>query len=254
MLTQVVLPSVSDLTGKVVDAGRLQLELVEILGEGAYGVVYLARSQEQGSACSSSSPSSGRFSAKREYAVKVLRKAPTWTPQGQCQRREVTLHQLVTGSHPSVLPLHAVVEDEQHIYLVLEFCRGGDLYSAIVDRHVFAQNDELVKHVFVQILDAVQACHDLGVYHRDLKPDNIFVSADGARAYLGDFGLATDEALSTSHSCGSSYYMSPGMLTAAPILELLLTALSDRMYRRGAQFRLLLQRDERRLVARRRPL
>lgn len=209
MLSDDSLSSVPDLTGKVVDAGRLQLELTEVLGEGAYGVVYLARSQEPDNAsCSSSSPAS--LSASREYAVKVLRKVADWTPEGQCQRREVELHQLAAGAHPGVLPLHTVVEDEEHIYLVLDFCRGGDLYMAIVERHIFAQNDELVKHVFVQILDAVQACHDLGVYHRDLKPDNIFVSADGAKAYLGDFGLATDEALSTNHACGSSYYMSPG--------------------------------------------
>lgn len=195
--------------GKTVDAGRLQLELTELLGEGAYGVVFRARSLVPEAPSASSSSSSAYTPAPREYAVKVLRKAADWTPEGQSQHREVMLHQLVSGSHPSILPLHAVVEDEAHIYLVLDFCSGGDLYNAIVERHAYARNDELVKHVFVQILDAVQACHDHGVFHRDLKPDNIFVSADSARAYLGDFGLATDEALSRNHACGSSYYMSP---------------------------------------------
>ena len=196
-------PHLSHCVGRTLDAGRL--ELVEVIGEGAYGVVYLAV-ERQGDA-----PSSGTPSHPKQYAVKVLQKAADWTVMGQCQSREIVAHK-IASSHPNVLTLHGVFEDKTALYFVLDYCSGGDLYSAIVEKHVFARNDALIKNVFVQILDAVQSCHDQGIYHRDLKPDNIFLSADGTQVYLGDFGLATDEALSRSFRCGSSFYWSPGVL------------------------------------------
>lgn len=198
-------PSASARIGETIDAGRLKL--VKVLGEGAYGVVYLAVDQH-GDAASSSSSSAP---APREYAVKVLRKAPIYTTEGQCQSREIVTHKIATGS-AGVLTLYDVFEDEKHIYLVLDYCPGGDLYTAIVEERIFARNNALIKDVFIQLLDAVQSLHDKGIYHRDLKPDNIFVGADGKTIHLGDFGLATDQAITTSFSCGSSYYMSPGKL------------------------------------------
>ncbi|THH01300.1 hypothetical protein EW026_g1369 [Hermanssonia centrifuga] len=184
--------------GETIDAGRLKL--VKVLGEGAYGVVYKAVEQPCVSSSSTSSP--------KEFAVKVLRKADGSTPEGQCQSREIVTHK-IASEHPSVLTLHNVLEDDSFIYLVLDYCPGGDLYSAIVERSSYCKNDALIKSVFIQILDAVQSCHDKGIYHRDLKPDNVFVSDDDSKVYLGDFGLATDVAISTAFSCGSSFYMSP---------------------------------------------
>ena len=218
MLAGESFPAVSRCIGKtlVSDAGRLQL--VDVLGEGAYGVVYLAV-QEHGGATSS------KMSSPRQFAVKVLQKATNLSREGQCQSREIMTHKIASG-HPNVLTLHDVLEDEEHLYLVLDYCPGGDLYSAIVERHMYARNDALVRSVFVQILDAVQSCHDHGIYHRDLKPDNILVSADGSRVYLGDFGLATDQEVSTNFCCGSRFYLSPGKYTITFPTESTLTMLS----------------------------
>jgi serine/threonine protein kinase len=195
--------SISHCVGKTIESDAGRLKLVDVLGEGAYGIVYLAVEQQTDVATSS------KASSPRQFAIKVLYKAADWTLEGQCQSREIVTHKIASG-HPNVLTLYDVIEDETAIYLVLDYCPGGDLYSAIVERHIYARNDALIKSVFVQILDAVQSCHDQGIYHRDLKPDNIFVSADGAKVYLGDFGLATDQELSQSFSCGSAFYMSPG--------------------------------------------
>ena len=202
MLTECATPFAAHCVGKTLDAGRL--ELVEVLGEGAYGVVYLAVERLDDTATSSKASAPAK-----QYAVKVLNRAADWSVVGQCQSREIVTHK-IASSHPHVLTLHDVLEDEAALYLVMDYCPGGDLFSAIVERHAFAQNDALLKSVFVQIVDAVQSCHDQGIYHRDLKPDNIFVSADGTQVFLGDFGLATDEAMSKDFRCGSSFYMSPG--------------------------------------------
>lgn len=195
-------PNPSKLAGQAIDAGRLRLE--KVLGEGAYGVVY--RAVEQHSVGSSSKQ------APTQYAVKVLVKADGSSAEGKLQSREIVAHK-ITSEHPNVLTLHDVLEDDHFMYLVLDYCPGGDLYSAIVERRSFCQNDALVKSVFVQILDAVQSCHEKGIYHRDLKPDNIFVNGDDSKVFVGDFGLATDVEMSSNFGCGSSYYLSPGMLS-----------------------------------------
>ncbi|KAJ3558251.1 hypothetical protein NM688_g1030 [Phlebia brevispora] len=198
LLTPTASRAQSSRYGETIDAGRLQL--VEALGEGAYGVVF--RAVEQLGATTS------LFKSPKEYAVKVLHKAHGATSEGRCQSREIVLHK-IASEHPNVLTLHQVIEDDWFIYLVLDYCPGGDLFGAVLERRMYCQNDALIKSVFVQILDAVQSCHEKGIYHRDLKPENVFVSKDGSKVFLGDFGLATDVERSSSFSCGSSYYMSP---------------------------------------------
>ncbi|KAL6299422.1 kinase-like domain-containing protein, partial [Sparassis latifolia] len=187
-----------DMTNQTIDNGRLRL--MERLGEGGYGVVY--RAVDDSSTTSSSHP------APKEYAVKVLVKAEPSGHYWHFQSREIAIHKFVSN-HPNVLTLHEVIEDDWFIYLVLDYCPGGDLFTAIIERHSFCGKDDLVRKIFVQILDAVQHCHDKGIYHRDLKPENIMCSQDGTEIKLGDFGLATNSRMSNTFGCGSSYYVSP---------------------------------------------
>ncbi|KAI0787062.1 kinase-like domain-containing protein [Irpex lacteus] len=66
----------------------------------------------------------------------------------------------------------------------MDYYEGGDLFAAVIDRQSFAGDDARVKSGFVQLLDAVDACHELG-------PENILCSSDDSHFFLSDFGLAT---------------------------------------------------------------
>ncbi|KAI0533895.1 kinase-like domain-containing protein [Xylaria digitata] len=173
------------------------LQLVKIIGTGAYGVVYLAID----------------ITTRTQYAVKTLSKfnadgSPLDRRQLAFQHRELRLHYLASA-HPNVVSMHKIVDDPDCIYVVLEYCSEGDLFFNITECGHYVGKDDMVKSVFLQILDAVEHCHALGIYHRDLKPENILVSNRGDTVKLADFGLATANDRSEDYGCGSTFYMSP---------------------------------------------
>ncbi|KFH44605.1 Negative regulator of sexual conjugation and meiosis-like protein [Hapsidospora chrysogenum ATCC 11550] len=180
-----------------------KLQLTDILGTGAYGVVYLAVDVNNGV----------------RYAVKCLSKynadgTPLERRQVAYQQREIRLHYLASA-HTNVVSMHKIVDDTDCIYVILEYCPEGDLFLNITERGQYVGNDELSRKVFLQILDAVEHCHKLGIYHRDLKPENILVTDHGDTVKLADFGLATSEDRSEDYGCGSTFYMSPECLDSS---------------------------------------
>ncbi|KAM0204844.1 hypothetical protein ACHAPA_010988 [Fusarium lateritium] len=176
------------------------LQLTDILGTGAYGVVYLAVDLKTGG----------------KYAVKCLSKFnPDGTPlehrQFAYQQREIRLH-WKASEHSNVVQMLKIVNDPDCIYVILEYCPEGDLFLNITERGQYVGKDELSRNIFLQILDAVEHCHNLGIYHRDLKPENILVTDHGDTVKLADFGLATSDDRSEDYGCGSTFYMSPECL------------------------------------------
>ncbi|KAI0694217.1 kinase-like domain-containing protein [Cytidiella melzeri] len=184
--------------GRVLDRGRFQL--LQVLGTGAYGVVYQALDLKTVS--SAGSPV--------EVAIKILDKRCFSASAAQRVRREVVLHHAVS-EHPNVVTMHCAFEDTVFVYIVLNYCPGGDLFARISVDKMFFRNDEMTKSVFLKILDAVAYCHEKRVFHRDLKPENILCSKDGSQVHVTDFGLCTSGQVSTTWGCGSAPYMSPGM-------------------------------------------
>ncbi|KAF4979597.1 hypothetical protein FZEAL_4226 [Fusarium zealandicum] len=176
------------------------LQLIDILGTGAYGVVYLAVDLKTGG----------------KYAVKCLSKfnadgTPLEARQFAYQQREIRLH-WKASEHSNVVQMLKIVNDPDCIYVILEYCPEGDLFLNITERGQYVGKDELSRNIFLQILDAVEHCHNLGIYHRDLKPENILVTDHGDTVKLADFGLATSEDRSEDYGCGSTFYMSPECL------------------------------------------
>ena len=195
-----------DLSGELVDHGRLKL--LDILGSGAYGQVYKA--------LDFTSPSRN----PTYFAVKCMRKpARSHSRLAKLQKREISTH-IQLSSHPNIVTFHRTFADkvrkESYVFVVMDLCEGGDLFATIVEQRVFQYRDDLVKAIFVQLIDALHCCHQAGIFHRDIKPENYLVSKDGSTVYLADFGLSTKDAITDCHGIGSSYYMSPGELFHSP--------------------------------------
>lgn len=170
------------------------IELTAVLGVGAYGTVYRARD----------------IVTDVQYAVKALNKVGLDARQRKFQNREIQLH-YAASSHPNVVSLVKILDSPDCTYVVIEYCPEGDLFSKITEEGHYIGDDFKAKQVFLQILSAVQHCHAQGIYHRDLKPENVLVTDNGWTVKLADFGLATQDRITSDYGCGSTFYMSPGM-------------------------------------------
>lgn len=183
------------------------LRIVDLLGKGAYGQVYLGRHEEK----------------KEMYAIKSLchhHQNNKQTARSN-ERMEIGLHARLSG-HPNIIGLKRVIRDQEldWTHVVLEYGPEGDLFAAITERDLYAGNHPLIRRVFLQLLDAVSYCHENHVYHRDLKPENILVFDGGRTIKLADFGLATTNTVSQEYGCGSTFYYSPGKCLSVVIISL----------------------------------
>lgn len=221
---------IHDFTGLSVCDGRYKC--LEELGRGAYGVVYRAIGYN---AWNAGDP------APTEYAIKIICKDDTGTPNNPAdssfceptfqnrQDIEILNHDALSG-HSNVVTLRECVDDFQYRYMILDYCAGPDLYSTLTLRPFWRDNAR-VKTVFLQILDAVDACHSQGVFHRDIKPENILSSGDGTTIFLTDFGLSTNNFAKYHTGCGTLPYMSPGMSFSNSCFNKHMRTLRYRMYR-----------------------
>lgn len=185
--------TIPDLSMTIIDKGRLQL--LEVIGAGAFGTVYRAHDRE---CCTF-------------RAVKVMpRIYERDSERGRLIEREYIHHGYVSG-HPNIVKFHRITFDSDYVYFVLDYLPGGDLLNIILNKRL-ARNDEFIKSLLIQLVDAVYACHQNRIYHRDLKPENIFVNGDMSKVFLGDFGLSimSTKGRSDMFRVGTSNYMSPG--------------------------------------------
>ncbi|KAF9897911.1 hypothetical protein BX616_004776, partial [Lobosporangium transversale] len=106
---------------QAIDGGRLILQ--DMLGVGAYGSVYRAVDTQSG----------------QSYAVKSLNKTGLDSRQRAFQSHEAKLHALVSG-HPNIVTLHRIIEENDHLYMVLDCGVEGDLFYTITERGGFIGN------------------------------------------------------------------------------------------------------------------
>jgi serine/threonine protein kinase len=145
------------------------------LGEGGFGIVRRAHNEENG----------------HEYAIKILDKAQVQLMQMTPQiKREMTL--LTMLKHPNIVQGFEILNSKTKLYLVMEFVEGGDLHSLLTARRRLQEAE--AKQIFTGLIDCLVYCHEQGIYHRDLKLENILISRDGV-AKVCDFGLTSVRAL-----------------------------------------------------------
>lgn len=107
--------------------------------------------------------------------------------------------------------LFEIIETQDEIYLVMEYAQQGDLVDYIRRREKVPEREAAA--ILVQILNAVEYIHSIGVAHRDLKPSNILVSKEN-HIKLADFGLSNmySEGCKLNSPCGSPCYAAPEVI------------------------------------------
>ncbi|XP_071444255.1 ribosomal protein S6 kinase alpha-2 isoform X2 [Hetaerina americana] len=170
-----------------------QFELLKVLGQGSFGKVFLVRKRV------------GR-DAGTLYAMKVLRKATLKVRDRLRTKTERNI--LADVRHPFIVRLHYAFQTEGKLYLILDFLRGGDLFTRLSKEVMFTEED--VKFYLAELALALDHIHNLGIIYRDLKPENILLDADG-HISLTDFGLSKLplEDQKAYSFCGTVEYMAP---------------------------------------------
>jgi len=144
--------------------------------------------------------------------MKVLTKASLKVRDRQRTKMERDILAQIT--HPFIVKLHYAYQTEGKVYLVLDFLRGGDLFTRLSKEVMFTERD--VQFYLAELSLALDHLHSLGIVYRDLKPENILLDSDGHIA-LTDFGLSK-ESIPTQDSktfsfCGTVEYMSPEVVS-----------------------------------------
>ncbi|KAK7460999.1 hypothetical protein VKT23_008926 [Stygiomarasmius scandens] len=184
-------------------------ELKKLLGAGAFGTVYLAERVAR-----------GKENDGERFAVKVLpmpRHAST--QEKQLLVAELLLQMEVSG-HKNVVHArevsHATLKGEEFACIRMDLCEGGDMLDAL--REGIFDSQKQARSAFLQVIDGVMHSHHRGVFHRDLKYENVLCASKGKESCLqiADFGLATKETLITNgHCAGTPRYMPPECISRA---------------------------------------
>lgn len=147
---------------------------------------------------------------RRPLAIKVLQ--PQWANNADVRVRFRREAQTIAGlDHPAILPVYGVGEDYGLPWFSMKLATGGSLAEQIAE---YKGEWRSIAQLIATLADALDFAHRRGVLHRDIKPGNILFDGDG-RAYLADFGLATEkariEAQQTlqSDALGTPHYLSP---------------------------------------------
>lgn len=182
--------------------GRLTLpcvlgayELLEEVARGGMGIIYRARQR----------------SINRLVAVKVLA-AGIFASTDSLERFRTEAEAVASLDHPNIVPIYDVGELDGHPFFSMRFFERGTLARFIADRRVPADPVDAAG-LIVKLARAVQHAHERGILHRDIKPGNVLLDAQG-EPHLSDFSLArlVDRESSLTHSTallGTPSYMSP---------------------------------------------
>lgn len=133
-------------------------KLEKLLGEGAFSSVYKAKNKETGEV----------------VAIKVITKSNLTLKQLANINNEMSIMNTLSNKGTqcvNVLRLLEAVHSSEHCFLVVEYCDGGEIFNKIIEYTYFSE--QLARHVFLQLLDAIRFLHANSIVHRDIKPENL---------------------------------------------------------------------------------
>ncbi|XP_075448123.1 serine/threonine-protein kinase Nek5 isoform X2 [Ascaphus truei] len=176
-------------------------DIIKMIGEGAFGKAFLAKGKPDNTQC----------------VIKEINLSKMPLKEKEASHKEVTL--LAKMKHPNIVTLFTSIEEKYKLYIVMEYCDGGDLMRRInMQRGVLFEEDQILSW-FVQISLGLKHIHDRKVLHRDIKAQNIFLANNGTLAKLGDFGIARmlNNTMELARTCvGTPYYLSPEICENRP--------------------------------------
>ncbi|XP_039102705.1 myotonin-protein kinase isoform X11 [Hyaena hyaena] len=178
---------------------RDDFEILKVIGRGAFSEVAVVKMKQTG----------------QVYAMKIMNK---WDmlKRGEvsCFREERDV--LVNGDRRWITELHFAFQDENYLYLVMEYYVGGDLLT-LLSKFGERIPAEMARFYLAEIVMAIDSVHRLGYVHRDIKPDNILLDRCG-HIRLADFGsclkLRADGTVRSLVAVGTPDYLSPEILQA----------------------------------------
>jgi len=174
--------------------------LVKVLGKGSYGKVMLVtRDQEK---------TEGKPPL---YAMKMLRKENI-VKRNQVEHTRAERNVLETVCHPFIVTLCYAFQTPKKLYLVMEYCPGGELFFHLSRAGCFSEGR--TRFYVAEVTSSIAYLHRMSVIYRDLKPENLLIDVEG-HCKVTDFGLSK-EGIEDNHSamtmCGTPEYLAPEIL------------------------------------------
>jgi len=166
-------------------------QLLKVVGKGGYGKVFQVVKKD----------------TQNIYAMKVLKKDFLIKSKNvEYTKAERDILQKV--QHPFIVSLHYCFQNQQKIYLVMDFVNGGQLLFHLREQAMFSEKQ--VQFYAAEVVLALEYLHKLDVIHRDLKPENILLNSEG-HIVITDFGFAKELMVDqkTRTWCGTIAYMAP---------------------------------------------
>ncbi|KAJ5322699.1 hypothetical protein N7452_010988 [Penicillium brevicompactum] len=172
--------------------------LLKTLGTGTFARVWLARLKDQ-------------KDKNKVYALKILRKADVIKLKQVEHVRNERKALAAVIDHPFITTLIASFSDDKSLYMLLDYCPGGEIFTYLRKQRRFSE--ETSRFYAAEITMTIEFLHDVhGIAYRDLKPENILLDADG-HLKLVDFGFAKQvDNRETYTLCGTPEYLAPEVI------------------------------------------
>ena len=141
----------------------------KIIGRGAFGEVRVCRNRK----------------TNEVVAIKKMKKQEM-IYKNQIAHVRAERDILALANNPWIVELLCSFQDENYLYLVMEYLQGGDLMTLLMEKDILSE--EMSRFYIAETILAIESVHNLNYIHRDLKPDNLIIDKDG-HIKLSDFGL-----------------------------------------------------------------